>query len=195
MIIKESDFTMNYKKFENILQFKDDNFILEVKKQINKTALYLLKLVNKYNDTIMKQIKIAKVFEKFNFNITEFNDSTNSFLAEIEFNFNNIMNNIKNISNDYIFNNALKRKMESLYDEKSNNFKNFVKELSRLYEIKPFNLTFDLDKVTENIIKKIYDKVVFKFIYDYMDAYELNKETYIKYILELIEIKKRRNNK
>ena len=195
MIIKESDFTMNYKKFENILQFKDDNFILEVNEQINKTTLNLVKLINKYNNTIRKQIKIAKVFEKFNFNFTEFNDSTNSFLAEIENSFNNIMKNIHNISNDYIFNNALKRKMESLYDEKSNNFKNFVKELSRLYEIKPFNLTFDLDKVTENIIKKIYDKVVFKFIYDYMDAYELNKETYIKYILELIEIKKRRNNK
>ena len=191
MIINEPDFANNYNKFKNILNFQAENFILYVNKQINNINSELFELFNKYNNTLADEIKITKEYEKYNFNYTNFRQLIKSYLNEIEIKFNNIINSVKNIPNDYIFNNALRTKMKSLYDQKSNNFKNIVKELNRLYHIKPFNLTFDINQLTENIINKFLENVMFKFIYDYMEIYESNKNKYVKSVLQLIEINKK----
>ena len=191
IFINELDFTKNYIKFENILKFNEPNFISLVNKQINNTTIESLKLIDKFNNSLRKQINLAKTFEKFNFNYTEFNELIKGFLMKIENNFNKIENNIKNISDDYIFNNALRTKIESIYKDKSDYFKNIVEKLSSSYEMKqPFNLTFDMNEITEKTLRKILGDTIFKFIYNYMDAYELNKNDYINSILNLIEIKK-----
>ena len=191
MILNEPDFANNYIKFKNILNFQAENFILYVNKQINNINSELFELFNKYNNTLAEEIKITKEYEKYNFNYTNFRQLIKSYLNEIEIKFNNIINSLKNIPNDYIFNNALRTKMKSLYDQKSNNFKNIVKELNRLCNIKPFNLTFDINQLTENIINKFLENVMFKFIYEYMEIYESNKNKYVKSALQLIEINKK----
>ena len=136
----------------------------------------------------MKQIKLTKKYEKNNFNKTIFNRITNTILEKIEQSFDNVINNTKNIMDDYIFKNALKMKLENLNNEKAQFFRNFVDDLNINYEIKPFNLTYVIGKRTENFILNVLNNIMFSHIYEYIELYEKNNNIYIKSLLNLLNI-------
>jgi hypothetical protein len=99
-------------------------------------------------------------------------------------------NKIKNISNDYLLNNTLKIKLENLYGERAKYTKKKIEDFNKNYEIKPFNLTFNIGEKTETIIKRLYENLFFNFIKDYLELFELNRHIFSESLLEIINIKK-----
>ena len=188
--ISELDYTENINKFGNILKFKEKNFVLEVNNHINKSLSELFKQYDEYNKELEEQINIANKYEKYNFNLTEFKKVTNEHFTNIKQKLKDIIIDIKNIPNDYLFNNLLKTRLETLNYEKANYFRNIVEDLNKKYKIQPFNLTYDLGQITEKKIIKDFDNLIFKYIYDYIQLYELNKNNYMNSILAIIEKKK-----
>ena len=189
-IINELDFFENFDKFKTIINFTDNNFVFEVNKKINNTELEFLKLLNEYNQTLREQIKLIKKYEKYNFNNTIFQGEIENILKEILSYFDILENKINNILDDYLMNNALKAKIESLYEEKENYFGNIVESLSKNYEIKPFNLSFNSIDTTKIIIKHLSENMMFNLIHEYIELYESNRNIFINSLLEIIEIKK-----
>ena len=188
-IKNEVDFTKNFKKFEKILKFTENNFVIEVNKTINKSAYEFFKLINYYNDTLREKIELVKNYQKFNFNFTNFKNFSDKILTEIEISFDNLTNNIK--IQDCFLKNVLKDKIENLNNEKAKYFRNVVEDLSENYEIKPFNLTFDVGEKTEYFICNVFDNIMFSYIYDYIELYESNKNIFINSLLEIVNIKKK----
>ena len=187
-IKNELDFTINLDKFSKILNYTEENFIQEVERKSDNITFLLFELLQEYNETLMKQIKLTKKYEKYNFNKTIFNRITNTILEKIEQSFDNVINNTKNIMDDYIFKNALKMKLENLNNEKAQFFRNFVDDLNINYEIKPFNLTYVIGKRTENFILNVLNNIMFSHIYEYIELYEKNNNIYIKSLLNLLNI-------
>ena len=189
-IKNELDFTLNFDKFKKILNYTEENFIQEVQRKSDNITFILFELLKEYNETLMKQIKSAKQYEKYNFNKTIFNNITHSLLEKIEQSFDNVINNTKNIMDDYIFKNTLKIKLETLNNEKAKYFRNFVDDLNNNYEIKPFNLTYDVGQKTENFILNVLNNIMFSHIYEYVELYEKNNNIYIKSLLNILNLKK-----
>ena len=178
-IKNELDFTKNFEKFEKILKFSEENFVFEVNKKINKSTFEIFKMLDEYNDTLKAQVELAKKYEKYNFNSKAFKDETDINLKEIEKSFENLINTIKNNKEDFLLNNALKVKIESLNSEKAKYFKNLIIDLSKNYDIKPFNLSFDVGERTETFINNVYDNLMFSHIYEYIELYENNRDIFI----------------
>jgi len=84
----------------------------------------------------------------------------------------------------------LKSRLDNLNKEKAEYFGNIVKKLNNGSEINSFNLTFDIQKRTEKIVKKVLDNMMFSFIYDYVKLYESNRDTFINSTLNMINEKK-----
>ena len=78
--------------------------------------------------------------------------------------------------------------------EKGNYIKEVVEELSKNYVIKPFNLTLNISQRTENIVMRNLNNLMFNFIYDYIELYELNRDTFINSVLELTDKKRKKLN-
>lgn len=188
-IKNELDFTENFKKFAKILKFNENNFVFEVNKKINESTSDLLELLYNYNDTLSKQINMAKKYEKFNFNSKNFKKVWE--MIPIEKSFDNIKNNIKNIIGDFVMNNTLKIKLESLNYKKAQFFRNIIEDLNKNYEIKPFNLTFDIGKKTEKFICNVLDDMMFSYIYEYIELYEANINTFINSLIKIVDGKKK----
>ena len=189
-IKNELDFTKNFEKFEKILKFSEENFVFEVNKKINKSTFEIFEMLDEYNDTLKAQVELAKKYEKYNFNSKAFKDETDKNLKEIEKSFENLINTIKNNKEDFMLNNALKVKIESLNAEKAKYFKNLIIDLSKNYDIKPFNLTFDVGERTETFINNVFDNLMFSHIYEYIELYENNRDIFIKFIIEKINVKR-----
>ena len=190
IVTNKNDFIENFNKFKKIITFEENNFISDVNNLINDTESKINILLDNYNEALEKQIFLVKKYEKFNFNFTLFQKETNNSLNEIENNFNIILSKIKNNSEDYIFNNIVKTRLEFLNTEKKDYLINIIKNLAKNYEIKPFNLTLDINEKTEKIINGILDNLMFSYIYDYIELYESNRDLYINTILEIVEEKK-----
>ena len=84
----------------------------------------------------------------------------------------------------------LKSRLDNLNKEKEEYFGNIVKKLNNGNEINSFNLTLDIQKRTEKIVKKVLDNMMFSFIYDYVKLYESNRDTFINSTLNMINEKK-----
>ena len=168
-IINKLDFTENFDRFTKVLNFTEENFKFEVDKQYKKaTENFLVKLDN-YKQILDEQLNLSTNYEKFNFNYNNFNAETEKSLTIIRQEFNNLKNKVKNISNNYLFNNILKTRIEALNMEKTKYITNIVEELSKNYEIRPFNLSLNISERTEKIAMKILNNLMFNFIYDYID--------------------------
>ena len=190
-IINKLDFTENFDRFTKVLNFTEENFKFEVDKQYKKaTENFLVKLDN-YKQILDEQLNLSTNYEKFNFNYNNFNAETEKSLTIIRQEFNNLKNKVKNISNNYLFNNILKTRIEALNMEKTKYITNIVEELSKNYEIRPFNLSLNISERTEKIAMKILNNLMINFIYDYIELYEGNRDTYINSILKIIENKEK----
>ena len=189
-IMNELDFKENLEKFGSILNFTEENFLFEINKIINESTFKFFVLLNEYNETLIEQINLIKIYEKHNFNYSIFKNETDNILESIIFNFNMTENKIKNISNDYLLNNTLKIKLENLYGERAKYTKKKIEDFNKNYEIKPFNLTFNIGEKTETIIKHLYENMMFNFIKDYIELFELNGNIFSDSLLEIINIKK-----
>ena len=191
IIINEDDFNPNYEKFAKMLKLTDENFKSEVYSQINNITSNIFGFFEEYKNFLRVQFDIAKSYDEYNFNYINFKEFFDGNILEIENKFEEIIPKINKIAinDDYIFNNALRKKMYALYFEKSSEFKKIVEDLNKIYDIKPFNLTFNIEDTTKFIIKRLLDNTVFKYIYDYMEAYEFNKHIYRNTILRLVKEK------
>ena len=190
-IINKLDFTENFDRFTKVLNFTEENFKFEVDKQYKKaTENFLVKLDN-YKQILDEQLNLSTNYEKFNFNYNNFNAETEKSLTIIKQEFNNLKDKVKNISNNYLFNNILKTRIETLNMEKTKYITNIVEELSKNYEIRPFNLSLNISERTEKIAMKILNNLMINFIYDYIELYEGNRDTYINSILKIIENKEK----
>ena len=87
-------------------------------------------------------------------------------------------------------NNVLKVKLESLNGEKAKYFRNLIIDLSKNYDITPFNLTFDVGERTEIFISNEFNNLMFSHIYEYIELYENNRKIFIESILEKINIER-----
>ena len=137
-----------------------------------------------------KQINLAKKYEKYNFNSKNFKKVWE--MITIEKSFDNIKNNIKNIVDDFVMNNTLKIKLESLNYEKAKFFRNIIEDLNKNYEIKPFNLTFDIGKKIEKFICNVLDNMMFNYIYEYIELYEANINILINSLIKIVDAKKKK---
>ena len=189
-IINELDFKQNFDIFKSILNFSEETFLLHVNNTINQSTSELLQILDEYNKTLIQQVNIFKKYDKYNFNSTIFQEETDNILKNILFDFEIIENNINNISYDYLINNTLKIRLEMLFDEKEKDYGNLVEDLNKLYEIKPFNLSFNIGKKTESIIKNLYEEMMFNFINDYIELIEKNRNIFSNSILEIVQLKK-----
>ena len=186
----ESDFINNFESFKKILDFTDNNFISEINLFFNNNINDIYLILDKFNETLKEQILITNKYEKFNYNFSFFKEITENYLTEIELSFVNVENRIKNINEDYLFNNILKERLEELNERKTLYMKNLVKNISNKYEIKPFNLSFDISEKTEKILNRIMNNIMFHYIYDYIELYESNREIYINSSIEFIKKQK-----
>ena len=184
------DFTKNFERFTKILNFTEENFLFEVNKKYNESLDELFIKLDEYKLLLKEQVNLSTKYEKYNFDMVKFKEETDKYLNFIKQDFNAVSNKIKTIPNDYLFNNLLKTRLDNLNKEKGNYIKEVVEELSKNYVIKPFNLTLNISQRTENIVMRILNNLMFNFIYDYIELYELNRDTFINSVLELIDEKK-----
>ena len=189
-MINELDFIENFDVMKNVLNFSDENFNFEIDEKLNSSSLKLLQLLDEYNETLNQQINMIKSYKKFNYNKTIFENVFNLHFNEIELNFNELIDKLQNIYNDYILNNILKTRMETLNEERAKIIRIEVENMEKNFDIKPFNLTFNIGEKTEIILKELFEDKMFTYIYDYIELYEFYRNIFKDDILKKIDIKK-----
>ena len=188
---KQYSFKNEYLTFskimKEILEFKEINFIGFVSDTMKEIKEGIISLMNEFNQTLYYQLSIRENYTYYNYNNTYFNNIYNSYKMLIKNTFSQTRTNISNLKNSYIFNNSMKTLLSKLQSEKRKYIKNTINnfcQYNKEYNFNLLNKRYNLGEKIENVLEKEYIDYEFTFIYDYVELFENNIQTYINRIIE-----------
>ena len=174
------------KQFENIIKLENIDYNTKIRFYYENLSEYILMQLNKFNETLLKQLSMKDNYDAYNFNETYFKEMELNYYFLIKNLFKNNKNRILNLNTSYKFHNSFISNFRKLQEEKRGYFKKKVNEYAKNFDFYMLNMTYDLGENLKNFMEKEYSDFEFETAYDYVELFENYSDNYIsKFISEL----------
>ena len=137
--------------FKDIIKYTNEDFIKNITYDNNKTIEYLNSCLDIFNNTLYDQLDDSD--NKY-YNLSfEFNEIYNEFYNNIEDTFNDNDHKIEALRNSNTLHKYLKDYLETLQEQKRNNFKDEINKKAKSYNLELLNITINLGEYIESSAK------------------------------------------
>ena len=174
-----NDYLNLLEKFKEIVMFKDNKY----QNEYNNKQNYIISLLNEFNETLYKQLFLAKKYDFYNFNKSYFSEQFYHYYSQIENIFSTYIYNISSLNKSFIFHNSIKNIFRKLQSNKRNNFKNIINDFSKNYDFNLLLMSFDIGENSRYFMEKDYYDFEFNNVYNYVELFENHTQKFINKII------------
>ena len=192
----DKDYLYISQKIKDLITFKNDDYNNNITYIFDYVFNNSYILLDKFNETLFKQISLRNNYDKYNINETYFEQMYLYYYSLIDDIFQEYKLKIYSLNDNYKFHNIIKKVLENLFVNKTLYYKDIINKSSKKYNLILLEDNFDIGEYQSNFIKNELDNYIFNKKYDYLEIYENNTKYYIdKIINDINEIESKIKDK
>ena len=187
----KNDYIPFMQQFKEIISFENKNYNNKIILTNNETIKNVFSILELIDDILLSQLSLKNKYDYYNLNETYFKDMHMYYSSLITNIFDEYKNKINCLNNSHIFHNSIRKILDKLQYNKREYFKNITNDLSKNYDFRIFNSSYDIGENVRLFMEKEYNDIKFSYVYEYVELFQNYTDLYIKRIMpNITEIEK-----
>ena len=186
LFLFKNDYHLIFQKFKEILIFKNKDFENNITYIKEETINNVFLLLNQFNNTLFNQISLRDNYQFYNINETYFKEIYLYYFSLINDTFKEYKNKINSFNTDYNFHNIIKKRFKKLMESKNEYYKLIINNYSSIFNFDLLGNNYDIGEYQTNSIQSEVTDFEITKIYDYVELFETNEDSYKNKIMNII---------